>query len=390
MKQKLILIALLSLGCLKAQQQWRIDGNSNTNSSNFVGTSNLQPLIFKTNNVNRALFDVNGNLNFYGNALFNKGIKADSIRVNKYLAADSLRTRVLKVGSQSLVLGLTPFPGNDNIQSTNGVINFGNTAAATFPSINISIGSQFLGPYSAARAKLFVNGRSGFNVTNPTSTVGVGGNQSIGAGFSTLNAPVSGLIVEGFTGIGTNVPSRQLDVFVPSAVPQMRVTRFLGTHFTDINVNNNGDYCLLATNTTLTGNLQQRFVGIQTNTPGNTLEINSQAATTAQSFAGLRFTDLNSTSPTLLNPSNKVLSVDANGDVVLVPDGPGGGGGTTNVTAQNGLSKISPSIVEWGGTLLHDTYIDQAGYNIWWHNQGAFTHGASIPLSGTLNYKFGL
>jgi hypothetical protein len=68
---------------------------------------------------------------------------------------------------------------------------------------------------------------------------------------------------------------------------------------------------------------------------------------------------MTSASPTILNPSNKVLSVDANGDVVLVPDGPGGGGGSgsTSVTAQNGLGNISPSIVEWGGTLLNDSLI---------------------------------
>jgi hypothetical protein len=43
----------------------------------------------------------------------------------------------------------------------------------------------------------------------------------------------------------------------------------------------------------------------------------------------------------------------------LVPDGPGGGGGSgsTSVTAQNGLGNISPSIVEWGGTLLNDSLI---------------------------------
>ena len=369
--------------------KWDKQGDAPTNNASKLGTKNNQGFSIITNNQSAVDVGANGIFNFLKPVNFINKVTFDSLRVSKYLVSDSIKARVLRVGNNSLFLGGVAGPGpNDNIQSTAGVINMGNTG--TFANLNLSIGSTFLGPFSAARARLFVNGRTGMNITNPLSTLGINGNQSIGASFGSLNAPSNGFIVEGFTGIGTSNPVRQLEVYTPAITPQMRVTRFLGTHFTDVNVNNNGDYCLLATNTTLTGNLQQRFVGIQTNTPGNTLEINSQAATTAQSFAGLRFTDLNSTSPTLLNPSNKVLSVDANGDVVLVPDGPGGGGGATNVTAQNGLSNISPSIVEWGGTLLHDTYIDQAGYNIWWHNQGAFTHGASIPLSGTLNYKFGL
>ncbi|HLN94075.1 MAG TPA: hypothetical protein VK183_00470 [Flavobacterium sp.] len=50
--------------------------------------------------------------------------------------------------------------------------------------------------------------------------------------------------------------------------------------------------------------------------------------------AGLRFRGINSTSAPVTNPSANVLSVNANGDVILVPDGgSGSGGGTTSITA---------------------------------------------------------
>ena len=81
--------------------------------------------------------------------------------------------------------------------------------------------------------------------------------------------------------------------------------------------------------TTLAKDFKERFVGFNTNTPGNTVEINSQfgTAATANGFggtgwAGLRFTDLKSTSTPNTLVTNKVLSVDANGDVILVTNTP--------------------------------------------------------------------
>ncbi|MBN9294939.1 MAG: tail fiber domain-containing protein [Flavobacteriia bacterium] len=59
--------------------------------------------------------------------------------------------------------------------------------------------------------------------------------------------------------------------------------------------------------------------------PTATLEVNSWGVTTAPGgSSGLRFTNLNTTSPTTANPGTGVLSVNANGDVIYVP-----GGGST-------------------------------------------------------------
>ena len=54
--------------------------------------------------------------------------------------------------------------------------------------------------------------------------------------------------------------------------------------------------------------------------PTATLEVNSWGNTNdAGGSSGLRFTNLNSTSPTIQNPGNGVLSVNAQGDVIYVP-----------------------------------------------------------------------
>ena len=66
------------------------------------------------------------------------------------------------------------------------------------------------------------------------------------------------------------------------------------------------------------------YVGIGNTNPLNTLEITSN--TLSPRPAGLRFTNLTSTSPTVFNPGPGVLSVDNFGDVIYVP---GGGGGTS-------------------------------------------------------------
>jgi len=72
------------------------------------------------------------------------------------------------------------------------------------------------------------------------------------------------------------------------------------------------------------------FVGIGTITPGNKLEINSAVANSS----GLRFTNLNSASPAVAG-NGKSLSVNATGDVILVPSSGGnewllnGNAGTT-------------------------------------------------------------
>jgi len=74
--------------------------------------------------------------------------------------------------------------------------------------------------------------------------------------------------------------------------------------------------------------------------PGNTLEVNSMGPTNAAGgSSGLRFTNLTAASPNTPNVANgNVLSVDADGDVILVPGGGGGAfggacGNTNNMAA---------------------------------------------------------
>lgn len=53
MKMKFLSLALLASSFTFAQS-WNLTGNSGTNSStNFLGTTDNQPLVFKTNNIEK-------------------------------------------------------------------------------------------------------------------------------------------------------------------------------------------------------------------------------------------------------------------------------------------------------------------------------------------------
>ena len=116
--------------------------------------------------------------------------------------------------------------------------------------------------------------------------------------------------------------------------------------------------------------------------PQNRLEIASGLVNTA----GLRFRGINSSSATQTS-NGKVLSVNANGDVILVPDQVGTGGGVGNtITAGNNISvnltgtnyTISSdyeNIYTHDGTLTADRTMDMADYNLHFNTSNSPSNG---------------
>lgn len=99
MKSKILLPVMFALifNAANAQTYWELRGNAAT-TGDWLGTSNYQPLIFKTDNTQRVKFDSDGKLYFTGHSTFTYGINTDSIRVVKYLDVDSIHCRTIKVG----------------------------------------------------------------------------------------------------------------------------------------------------------------------------------------------------------------------------------------------------------------------------------------------------
>ncbi|CAN5450052.1 hypothetical protein BH11BAC2_BH11BAC2_00650 [soil metagenome] len=128
-------------------------------------------------------------------------------------------------------------------------------------------------------------------------------------------------------GINTQSPGRRLEVFNGGSVPQFRLAQAHGgtPRFTDFESTSNGDLIISPRAGTT-----PRNVGINTgSTPANTLEITN--GTTGNS--GLRFTNLTSSFTPTVASTGKVLTVDASGDVILVPDQ---GAGSINACAGSG------------------------------------------------------
>lgn len=134
--------------------------------------------------------------------------------------------------------------------------------------------------------------------------------------------------------------ARRLEVFDAAAVPQFRITQTAGTNFADFEVNNLGDLSIFSWAGT-----NNRRVGINTTNPQNTLDINANGPYNAFfPSSGLRLRDMRSGS-TSTTSNGKVLSVDVNGDVILVDDQGAGTlsvcGGAFTTADINYLNKIS-------------------------------------------------
>jgi hypothetical protein len=197
---------------------WEINGNNNITAAQFLGTTNANDLIFKTNNVERG--------------------------------------RILATGNMGLG---TPTPVeklhvNGNILANDGV----------YPQLSFNVG------YSAATVIS--------DIFQPWTDNGI----KIYDGNSLSHLHVEALGHSAIQSYGTaGAPKASLE----------------NTAYSPLALQDKG------------GN-----VGIGTFTPGNKLEINSTVANTS----GLRFTNLTAASPTMA-ANGKALSVDANGDVVLMP-----------------------------------------------------------------------
>ncbi|MBP9069375.1 MAG: tail fiber domain-containing protein [Bacteroidia bacterium] len=192
----------------------------------------------------------------------------------------------------------------------------------------------FTAPLNIAGYNAFASGQNGQEMMRISS---IFGNVGIGNFFDDPLFPIPD-------------PFRRLEILSNKATqgvvgdPQFRLTHTQQTPtlltttgiYTDFHTTDRGDlgittYSNPAVNTPSLI-LQERFVGINTNLPGNSLEINSQFVNSAiannqpttslgapTGWAGLRFSDLNATSIPQANPGLGILAVDSLGDVIYVP-----------------------------------------------------------------------
>lgn len=185
--------------------------------------------------------------------------------------------------------------------------------------------------------------------------------------------------------------------------------------YAEMEPRNTGDLVIQSFDNTLSTtpsrNFKERYVGINTANPGNTLEINSQLAGpgtlngsgTATGLSGLRFTDLNSTSVKQTNPGTGCLALNTTGDVIYVdaptgatgPAGPAGPQGPTGPAGPPGSVGAICGSPASAGALAANTRLELNANNFYFSNlipttnttvnKVAVGYNCSTPLPAKFN-----
>jgi hypothetical protein len=210
---------------------WDLTGNSGTNeATDFIGTTDNTGLNIKTNNLTRVNIENNGKVNLNNNLAVTGKIETDSIVVQNYLRADSIRVRSIHVGDSSLWIcgnpnGTTTTP--NNILSSNGLISFGRYSSGApwtynYSAITLGVGtqapnndtklhlhSQMFALQTTPTLMQFTNGNTGSTV-NDGLRLGVLTN-----GTAVLNQQEDGKTIQFNLRQGNNVMtnSRRMEIF---------------------------------------------------------------------------------------------------------------------------------------------------------------------------------
>ncbi|MEO8234787.1 MAG: hypothetical protein ABI549_05180 [Flavobacterium sp.] len=408
MKKNLIILGMI---CLAVKIQAQVTEVTNTISSgSYLGTSNTEPVVFKQNNVFSGLlsagitsfgydsmqFDHAGSTAFGVNALhsnlangggFNSAFGTYALASNTSGAGNTAigyqsNTKAI-IGNQNTALGYQSL--FNSLSSYNTAIGFrtlysntngtGNTAVGINAMRDGITGSNNTAIGDSALLKATGNGNVGIGAGNLLDT----GNYNILIGNESAKILSTGTrnTFVGFYSGGDSVSSIANSFFGPSSgkgITTGSYNTFLGsvvvpsaTAATATSAGNDTSRTIILAD----GDSSQRLyihsngftgIGLGNNViPKNTLEIKALAG--SPSVSGLRLVGLPNTSASITNATNKVLSVNATGDVILVDDkqgGTGSGGVTSNVLTSavntmtsnvNGLVATAPIVNSVANTI---------------------------------------
>lgn len=397
---------------------WSRAGNTNApgaNINNIFGTLWDSPIYLRTNGLNRVQFFSNQGSAAqawvtplpYGGGM---GINLDPSNpilnpLSLLHIGENLQTGTqggyrswMQVGtfighrSDQFYLGTKPEPSTAN-DRTDAVINWGdNTNLVGGPA---EYGPDYLrfiftAPYGGSGYNTYAAGNDGLEIMRlqPDGSVGVGNFYNDVLFPYKSAARRLEILSNKTTATGNGTPIVRL-----THTQQNPAALTTTGKYVEMEPRATGDLVIQSFDNTQTTNAvrnqKERYVGINTANPGNTLEINSQLAGpgtsngsgTATGLSGLRFTDLNSTSVKQTNPGTGLLALNASGDVIYVDAPPSGG--------TFGASCTDPSPT--AGALTFDTKVNLNNFNLYFTNSGTLGKnriGIGYGCGTTIGAKF--
>ncbi len=286
-------------------QSWNLTGNSGTNPlTNFIGTSDGQDVIFKKSSF------VNGSIPLSG-------------QIRYTVTSFGYNSLNLSSGTYNSVFGAFSLSGQNNTGGNNSVLGGQIMIANTTGSYNSSVGYQSMNKntignnnVSTGYASLFNNQLGSRNTAigvgamyffNPISTDLDNNGKNVAIGYQ---AGYNNIIGTGNVFIGYN-------------------SGYNETGSSKLYISNNGTISLIS------GDFFSRNLKFDVKKNSSSkVEIDG-----VLNYSGLRFIGLPNTSPSGINSTSKVLSVNEFGDVILVNDI--GGGITASCSTANFLPLFS-------------------------------------------------
>jgi hypothetical protein len=372
---------------------WGLNGNTNNVATNFLGTTDANPLVIKTNGVEAVRVDPTGKVGF-GTAtplyLIDVQTTADPIRLAGVLggaASDSVLTinasGVVKKRSVASILA-NALTASNGLNIVNNDVKLGGTLSQNTNIVQSGFDLNFTG-----------TGRVGIGTATPTNRLHI---------LDTSNP----LRLEGL--VGGASPDSLLTVDPTGVVRKRTVASVMLTGNTWLNGGNalSGPGILgtttaqpfsIVTNGTplltfgLGGTITQNGTG-QVTFGGNIISTggSTQTGITNINTTGTSTTSIgNATSTTNISGNSLNISNLPSGsaiDSVMVVDPVTGQVkkvsmtfiGSNSFTANNGLTKTG-SNVQLGGTLLQNTDIGLSGKNLTFTGAGNVGVGIAVPLS---------
>lgn len=168
---------------------WLMDGNSDTNVSNFIGTTNNQALRFKVNNIVAGEISTNGNVALGQQTFINGG----SGTSNTVVGFNAMRNNN---GSLNTVMGKDAFQNPGVTAAFNTALGSGAMMNTTSGSNNLAAGSEAMLNNSTGSGNVAIGRLAMQNNTTGNSNIGIGitalrgvgmtGEHNIGIGNNTL------------------------------------------------------------------------------------------------------------------------------------------------------------------------------------------------------------